>query len=88
MLEEIGSIREIKILTIRESCYQHALAIARRQQAKFWELRAGTSLARLWRDQGKMADAHNLLVAITTGFPKRFDTPVLRDAKSLLDQLA
>jgi len=88
MLEEIGSIREIKILTIRESCYQHAPAIARRQQARFWELRAGTSLARLWRDQGKMADAHNLLAAITTGSPKRFDTPVLLDAKSLLDQLA
>jgi tetratricopeptide (TPR) repeat protein len=70
-----------------ESSYQHALAIARRQQAKFWELRAATSLARLQRDQGKRAEARDLLAPIYGWFTEGFDTPVLKDAKALLDQL-
>jgi hypothetical protein len=63
------------------------LAVARRQSAKFWELRAATSLARLWRDQGKSTEALDLLSPIYGWFSEGFDTPVLRDAKALLDQL-
>jgi predicted ATPase len=71
-----------------ESCYQRAFAIARGQQAKFWELRAATSLARLWRDQGKCNEARDLLVSVYGWFTEGFDTPVLKEAKALLDQLA
>jgi predicted ATPase len=71
-----------------EDSYHHALAVAQRQSAKFWELRAATSLARLWREQGKHAEAHDLLAPIYGWFTEGFDTPVLRDAKALLDQLA
>ena len=62
--------------------------MARRQSAKFWELRAASSLARLWRDQGKRTEARNLLTPIYSWFTEGFDTPVLQDAKALLDQLA
>jgi predicted ATPase len=71
-----------------ESSYRHALAIARRQQAKFWELRAATSLARLQGDQGKRTEARDLLGPIYGWFTEGFDTPALQDAKALLDQLA
>jgi predicted ATPase len=71
-----------------ESSYQCALAVARRQEAKFWELRAATSLARLWRDKGKRAEARELLAPIYGWFTEGFDTPVLQDAKALLDELA
>ena len=50
-----------------EDSYQHALGVARKQQAKFWELRASISLARLWRDQGKRTEAHDLLGPIYGG---------------------
>jgi predicted ATPase len=71
-----------------ESSYRHALAIARRQQAKFWELRAATSLARLKVDQGKRTEARDLLAPVYDWFTEGFDTPALQDAKALLDQLA
>jgi predicted ATPase len=71
-----------------ESSYQCALAVARRQQAKFWELRAATSLARLWRDQGKRTEARDLLAPIYGWFTEGFDTQVLKDARALLNQLA
>jgi len=71
-----------------EDCYQHALAVARKQQAKFWELRASMGLARLWRDQGKSTEARNLLAPIYGWFTEGLDTPVLMDAKALLDELA
>jgi len=70
-----------------EDCYQHALAVARKQQAKFRELRASVSLARLWSDQGKRAEARDLLSSIYGWFTEGIDTPVLREAKALLDEL-
>jgi tetratricopeptide (TPR) repeat protein len=70
-----------------EQSYCQALAIAARQSAKVFELGAATSLARLWRDQGKRAEAHDLLAPVYSWFTEGFDTPVLQDAKALLDQL-
>jgi predicted ATPase len=66
---------------------ERALTVAREQQAKSWELRASTSLARLWRDQGKRTEARDLLAPIYGWFTEGFDTPDLKDAKALLDQL-
>jgi predicted ATPase len=71
-----------------EVCYQHALAIARRQQAKSWELRTALSLSRLWQRQGKRAEAHALLAPIYGWFTEGFDTADLQEAKVLLDELA
>jgi predicted ATPase len=71
-----------------EHSYQHALAITKRQNAKLFELRAATSLARLWRDQRKCTAACNLLSPIYNWFTEGFDTPVLQDAKALLDQVS
>jgi predicted ATPase len=68
--------------------FQRALDIARHQQAKSWELRAATSLARLWRDQGRRAEAYKLLAPVYGWFTEGFDTADLKDAKALLDQLA
>ena len=70
-----------------EVCFQHALAIARRQQAKSWELRAATSLARLWQRQDKRTEAHELLVTIYGWFTEGFDTADLQDARALLEEL-
>jgi len=67
-----------------EACFQQALAIARRQQAKSWELRAATSLARLWQQQGKRAEACELLAPIYGWFTEGFDIADLQDAKALL----
>ena len=71
-----------------EACFQHALAIARRQQAKSWELRAATSLAQLWQQQSKRAEVHALLAPIYGWFTEGFDTADLQDAKALLEELA
>jgi predicted ATPase len=71
-----------------ERSYHQALAIAKRQSAKLWELRAATSLARLWRDQGKYIEGRDLLAPIYNWFTEGFDTPVLQEAKKMLDQLA
>ena len=71
-----------------EDSYRHALAVAQRQSAKFWELRAALDLARLWRDQGKRNEARNLLAPVYGWFTEGFDTPVLQDAKALLHELA
>jgi predicted ATPase len=70
-----------------EHSYGQALAIAARQGAKTFELGAATSLACLWRDQGKRTEARDLLAPIYGWFTEGFDTPVLQDAKALLDQL-
>src|SRR4029453_16499834 len=71
-----------------EGCLHQALAVARRQQAKSLELRAATSLSRLWQQQGKRAEAHQLLAEIYGWFTEGFDTADLQDAKSLLAELA
>jgi predicted ATPase len=71
-----------------EASYYQALAVARRQSAKFWELRAATSLARLWRDRGKREEARELLAPVYGWFTEGFDTRDLKDAKALLDELA
>jgi predicted ATPase len=68
--------------------FNHALAIARKQQAKSWELRAAMSMARLWRDQGKRDEAHELLAPVYGWFTEGFDTRDLKEAKALLDELA
>jgi predicted ATPase len=70
-----------------EACFQQALAIARRQQAKSWELRAAMSLSRLWRQQGKQAKARELLVPIYGWFTEGFDTADLQEARALLEEL-
>ena len=70
-----------------ETCFQHALAIARRQQARSWELRAAMSLARLWQQQGKRAEARALLAPVYGWFTEGFDTADLQEARALLDEL-
>ena len=70
-----------------EKSYGQALEVARRQSAKFWELRAATSLARLWRDQGKERHARELLAPVYSWFTEGFDTLDLKEAKALLDEL-
>ncbi len=70
-----------------EACFQQALAVARRQQAKSWELRAALSLSRLWQQQGKRAEARELLAPIYSWFTEGFDTPDLQEAKALLEDL-
>jgi predicted ATPase len=71
-----------------EQSYHQALDVAKRQSAKIFELRAATSLARLWCDQGKRIEARDLLAPVYNWFTEGFDTPVLQDAKALLDELA
>ena len=70
-----------------EACFQQALAVARRQQAKSWELRAAMNLARLWQRQGKRDDARALLAPIYGWFTEGFDTADLQEAKALLEDL-
>jgi len=70
-----------------EDNYHKALGVAQRQSAKLWELRAATSLAGLWRDQDKRTEARDLLAPVYGWFAEGLDTPVLQDAKKLLDEL-
>jgi predicted ATPase len=67
------------------ACFQRAFDIARRQQAKSWELRAASSLARLWRQQGKATDARDVLAPVYHWFTEGFDTADLQQAKALLE---
>jgi predicted ATPase len=71
-----------------EERYRRALSIAEEQEAKLWELRAAVSLARLRRDQGRRAEAYDLLAPVYGWFTEGFGTPDLKDAKALLDELA
>jgi predicted ATPase len=71
-----------------EACFQQALTVARRQQAKSLELRAATSLSRLWQRQGKDTEARELLTPIYGWFTEGFDTADLREARALLEALA
>jgi class 3 adenylate cyclase/tetratricopeptide (TPR) repeat protein len=89
---EIHRVQGTLLLSVHEHAageesYWRALTVARRQGAKFWELRAALDLARLWRDQDKRTEARDLLVPIYGWFTEGFDTPVLQDAKALLDLL-
>jgi predicted ATPase len=70
-----------------EAYFERALTVARQQQAKSWELRAAMSMARLWRDQGKRQQAHDLLAPVYGWFTEGFDTLDLKEAKALLEQL-
>ncbi len=71
-----------------ETCFHQAIAIARSQQAKSWELRAATSLARLWQSQGKRQDACDLLAPVYDWFTEGFDTADLQEAQGLLSELS
>ena len=71
-----------------ERHYRQAIAVAERQSAKLLQLNASVSLARLWRDQGKHAEARDLLAPIYNWFTEGFDAPDLKDAKALLDELS
>ena len=71
-----------------EACFRRAIEIARAQQAKSWELRSATSLARLWRDQGRRTQARDLLAPVYGWFTEGFDTLDLKEAKALLEELA
>jgi predicted ATPase len=71
-----------------EACFHTAIEVAQRQQAKSLELRAVTSLARLWQQQGKKQEAHQLLSEIYGWFTEGFDTKDLQEAKALLEELA
>jgi predicted ATPase len=71
-----------------EACFLKAIEIARRQGAKSWELRATTSLSRLWQQQRRMVDAYQRLREISAWFTEGFDTPDIKEASNLLDQLS
>jgi predicted ATPase len=71
-----------------EAYFERALAVARAQQAKSWELRAAMNMARLWRDQGKRNEAGGLLAPVYGWFTEGFDTPDLKEAAALLNALA
>ena len=71
-----------------QAYFERALSVARAQEAKSWELRAATSLARLWRDQGKRQQARELLAPVYGWFTEGFDTLDLKQAKAVLDELA
>jgi predicted ATPase len=74
--------------TDSESCFHQALGVARRQQAKSLELRAAMSLARLWQQQGKRAEARQLLAPIYGWFTEGFDTADPQEAQALLETLS
>src|SRR5215831_6642384 len=70
-----------------EELYRKALSIAQEQEAKLWELRAAVSLARLWRDQERHAEAQDLLSPVYNWFTEGFDTADLKEAEALLEEL-
>jgi predicted ATPase len=70
-----------------ETCFHQAMTIAQNQLAKSWKLRAATSLARLWQQEGKRQEAHDLLAPVYHWFTEGFDTADLRDAQALLEAL-
>jgi predicted ATPase len=72
---------------VAEELYYKALSIAKEQEAKLWELRAAVNLTRLRRDQGRLTEARDLLAPVHGWFTEGFDTPDLKEAKTLLDEL-
>ena len=71
-----------------EACFHHALDVARKQQAKSWELRVAMSLARLWLSQGKRGEARELLAPVYEWFTEGFETADLQETTALLNELA
>jgi class 3 adenylate cyclase/predicted ATPase len=89
---EIHRLKGVLLLSLRnlaesEDSFERSIRIAQQQQAKSLELRAATSLARLWGEQGRRAEAHNLLTPVYSWFSEGFDTHDLKAAKALLDEL-
>ena len=78
----------LSVVDRAEVAFENALAVARAQSAKSWELRAATSLARLWRDQGRHTDARDLIAPVYAWFTEGFETPDFKEAKALLDSLS
>jgi predicted ATPase len=81
-------LREARNESAAEECFQRAIETARRQQSKGWELRATTSLARLWQQLGCREDARDALAAVYATYSEGFTTPDLTDAKALLEPLS
>src|SRR6266511_1152117 len=88
LLMQVVGAHDRAPLTEAEVCFRQALDIACRQHAKLWELRAATSLGRLWQRQGKLAEAQQLVAESYDRFTEEFDTADLRAAKALLDELS
>jgi predicted ATPase len=87
-LGEIALLSPEPDTTKAQQYFEHGLDIARQQQAKSWELRASMSLARLWRSQGKVQQARELLAPVYNWFIEGFDTRDLKEAKALLSALS
>jgi predicted ATPase len=85
---EVALLSPQRDATKAEEYFEHALAVARQQKAKSWELRAAMNLARLWRDQGKVQQARELLAPVYGWFTEGFDTLDLTEAKVFLEELA
>jgi predicted ATPase len=88
MAGEIALLVPVPDAAIAEAHFARSLAVARGQQAKSWELRAATSMARLWLDQGKRQQARDLLAPVYNWFTEGFDTLDLKETKKLLSELA
>ncbi len=84
---EIALLSPDRDVAEAERRFERALELARAQQARSWELRAATSLARLWRDQGRRGEAHDLLAPVYRSFAEGFDTSDLKQAGALLEEL-
>jgi predicted ATPase len=85
---DFRTISDFRKRHLKALYFDRALAVARQQQAKSWELRAAMSMARLWRDQGKRGEARELLAPVYRWFTEGFDTLDLKETKALLDELA
>ena len=87
MAAEVALLEPKPDVAKAEAYFNRSLDVARKQQAKSWELRAAMSMARLWRDQGKRDEARDLLAPVYGWFTEGFDTLDLKEAKALLDEL-
>jgi predicted ATPase len=85
---EVALLSPEPVAAKAEAYFDRALTVARRQQAKSWEVRAAISMTRLWRDQGKRDEASDLLAPVYGWFTEGFDTLDLKEAKALLDELS